>query len=504
MRGIARRTAAVCAVSACLMWLANPGVLGAPEPGATMTPIKHLVVIFQENVSFDHYFATYPVAANPAGEPPFHSRPDTPSVNGLSAGLISANPNSAQPYRLPRSAAVTCDMDHEYTAEQRAANGGLMNRYVEETGNRNGNCRPSQVMGYYDGNTVTALWNYGQHFALNDNSFGTTFGPSTPGALNLVSAQTHGATPDTVPGKVANGTVYSDLDPTQDDCSKGTTIMMSGRNVGDLLNAHGVTWGWFEGGFRPTSAPDAAKAVCGSGHANIGGGSSSDYIPHHEPFQYYRSTTNPHHLPPSSVAMIGQTDRANHQYDLADFWAAADSGHLPAVSFLKAPAYEDAHPGYSDPLDEQRFLVETINHVMRLREWASTAVIINWDDSDGWYDHVLAPIVNQSHDAADALLGPGNCGQPAPGVYLDRCAYGPRLPLLVVSPWAKANFVDHSLTDQSSILRFIEDNWNLGRIGDQSLDAIAGPLLNMFAFAHPQRPGILMLDPATGEPEAGQ
>jgi phospholipase C len=504
MRGIARRTAAVCAVSACLALLANPGVLGAPEPGSTMTPIKHLVVIFQENVSFDHYFATYPYAVNPAGEPPFHPRLDTPTVNGLTGTLMTANPNSVQPYRLPRSMAVTCDMDHAYSAEQRASNGGLMNRFVEETGNRTGGCKPGEVMGYYDGNTVTAVWNYAQHYAMNDNSFNTTFGPSTPGALNLVSAQTHGATPDTVPGRVANGTVYSDLDPTADDCSQGQTVMMSGRNVGDLLNARAVTWGWFEGGFRPTSAPGAAKAVCGSGHKNVGGGSSSDYIPHHQPFQYYRSTGNPHHLPPSSAAMIGRTDQANHQYDLEDFWAAAAAGNMPAVSYLKAPAYEDAHPGYSDPLDEQRFLVETINRLMRLPVWSSTAVIINYDDSDGWYDHVLAPIVNQSHDAPDALLGPGNCGQPAAGAYQDRCAYGPRVPLMVISPWAKANFVDHTVTDQSSILGFIEDNWNLGRIGDQSFDIMAGPLLNMFAFAHPQRPGILILDPATGEPEAGQ
>jgi phospholipase C len=504
MRGIARRIAAIGFAGAMIAALPSSGVLGAAESVSTITPIKHVVVIFQENVSFDHYFATYPYAENPAGEPAFHARSDTPTVNGLSGALMTANPNSAQPHRLPRSAAVTCDMNHEYGAEQRAANGGLMNRYVEETGNGRGNCKPGDVMGYYDGNTTTAVWNYAQHYALNDNSFGTTFGPSTPGALNLVSAQTHGATPDTVPDKVANGTVYSDLDPTLDDCSKGTTVMMSGRNVGDLLNARGVTWGWFEGGFRPTGESGAAKAVCGTGHKNVGGGASADYIPHHEPFQYYRSTANPHHLAPSSVAMIGQTDQANHQYDLTDFWAAVDSGHMPAVSYLKAPAYEDAHPGYSDPLDEQRFLVETINRLMRRPEWASIAVIINWDDSDGWYDHVLAPVVNQSHDAADALLGPGNCGQPASDAYEDRCAYGPRIPLLVISPWAKANFVDHTLTDQSSSLLFIEDNWTLGRIGDQSLDEKAGSLLNMFSFAHAQRPGTLLLDPQTGEPAAGQ
>jgi phospholipase C len=234
---------------------------------------------------------------------------------------------------------------------------------------------------------------------------------------------------------------------------------------------------------------------------NFGKANVTDYIPHHEPFEYYQSTTNPHHLAPTSVAMIGETDQANHQYDLIDFWAAAQAGHLPAVSFVKAPAYQDGHAGYSDPIDEQHFLVDMINRLMRLPVWSSTAVIINYDDSDGWYDHVLAPVMMQSGETAiDALLGPGLCGKPAGDTYQGRCGYGPRLPLLVISPWARVNFVDHTLTDQSSILRFIEDNWDLGRIGDQSFDAMAGSMLNMFAFTQLQRPGTLFLNPETGEP----
>jgi len=502
------RTARLATTAALILVLAG-GMAGAidaqTQDVSTTTPIKHVVVIFQENVSFDHYFATYPYAANPSGEPAFHPAQGTPSVNGLTPALLSNNPNMANPSRLDRAQAMTCDMDHDYTAEQRAADGGLMDRFVQETGAHSGACDPRQVMDYYDGNTVTALWNYAQHFAMSDNSFNTTFGPSTPGALNLVSGQTHGATPPNVQGRVANGTVYSDLDPAFDDCSKGQTAAMGVRNVGDLLDAKHITWGWFEGGFRPTSEAGAAKAVCGSAHANLGGQQVADYIPHHQPFEYYQSTSNPHHLPPSSVAMIGRSDQANHEYDLTDFWAAAQTGNLPAVSFVKAAAYQDGHAGYSDPIDEQHFLVDTINRLMRLPVWTSTAVIINWDDSDGWYDHVLAPIVLQSSDpATDALQGPGDCGHAAPGAYQDRCGYGPRLPLFVVSPWAKANFVDHSITDQSSILRFIEDNWSLGRIGDQSSDAMAGSLLNMFSFTRPQRPGTFLLDPQTGEPTAAQ
>ena len=506
MRRFARTAAAVSGVAALVLMIAGGTVqpVGAQTAAGAqaVTPIKHVVVIFQENISFDHYFATYPNAMNPQGEPVFRAAAGTPSVNGLTPTLLTQNPNSRQPYRLGRAQAMTCDMNHDYTAEQKAADGGLMDRFVEETGPGAQGCDRGTVMAYYDGNTVTAMWNYAQHFAMSDDSFNTTYGPSTPGALNLISGQTHGATPDTVQGRVAGGTVYSDLDPTFDDCSKGTTAAMSGHNVGDLLNAKNLTWGFFEGGFRATNQPsDTVKAVCDAAHKNLGGANVVDYIPHHQPFQYYQSTSNPHHLTPTSVAMIGRTDRANHQYDLADFWAAADAGNLPAVSYLKAPAYQDGHAGYSDPLDEQRFVVETINHLMRLSTWSSTAVIIGYDDSDGWYDHVLGPVVSPSRDTAlDALAGPGNCGRLASGAYNTRCGYGPRLPLLVISMWSKSNFVDHSLTDQASILRFVEDNWSLGRIGDQSMDAMAGSLISMFSFSNAQRPGTLILDPQTGAP----
>ena len=128
------------------------------------------------------------------------------------------------------------------------------------------------------------------------------------------------------------------------------------------------------------------------------------------------------------------------------------------------------------------------------------AILIVYDDSDGLYDHVLPPLANASNTPADQLTGPGACGASQPGAYQGRCGYGPRLPLLAISPYAKRNFVDHTLTDQSSVIRFIEDNWQLGRIGDQSFDERAGSLLNMFDFRHGgDRGHRLLLDPKTGQ-----
>lgn len=480
----------------------------------TKTPIKHLVVIFQENVAFDHYFATYPYATNPDGEPLFSPSPNTSSINGLTnPGLTDNNTNLANPFRLDRSQASTvalCDPDHGYTAIQKSFDGGLMDKFIQNSGLiYQSGCDPHLVMGYFDGNTVTALWNYAQHYAMSDNFHSTNIDPSLPGHLNLISGQTHGASPNNITHEVANGTVIGDIDSVYDDCSSNETISMTGKNVGNLLNARGIAWGWFQGGFKPSNIlsdvhNNNSQAVCNHSHKNIVGNNVTDYVVHHEPFQYYASTANPHHLPPSSAVMIGNTDQANHQYDLSDFWNAIDVGNLPAVSFLKASFYQTGHPGVSDPIDEQVFLVNTINKLQMMPQWNNTAIIIAYDDSGGWYDHVMPPIVSQSDDPAnDALLGSKMlCGHGSEESYQDRCGYGARLPLLVISPYSKINYVDHTVTDQASILRFIEDNWSLGRIGDQSFDLLAGSLDNMFNFdlksENSGKVKKLILDPTTG------
>jgi phospholipase C len=592
--------AGALSITLALTGFAVGGANANPTAGSTTaTPIKHLVVIFQENVSFDHYFGTYPTAANTSGQP-FHggnrhvnTLADTPGAGGHGT-LLTNNPNrdssghQVNPRRLDPANindVLLCDQDHTYSAEEMAFDGGKMDRFVTTVGTATGvsptgqACQPSDVMNYYDGNTVTGLWNYARHFAMSDNSFGTTFGPSAIGALNLASGDTGGVglminaadtNGDTVPDGKGGNSLISDAQPYYDDCSTRDAVSMTGRNVGDNLDAAGLSWGWFEGGFRPTTsfatatggtqptstfipdqfmgkfavAPATDQGLCNAVHpvgAAVGGtggttpsstnyGNKDDYVPHHEPFQYYATTANPHHLPPTSLSAIGtdtqtvtagvpQFDTANHQYDMSDFdslvgaishgYLSAD--HLPAVSFLKAPAYEDGHAVYSDPYDEQRFVVSEINALERTPDWSSTAVVVAYDDSDGYYDHVYSGVHNPSDTSAvstppgpqDFLSGPGLCGDPAvtPLAGEDgRCGYGPRLPLVVVSPWARHNAVDHTLTDQSSILKFIEDNWGLPRISG-SYDGIARPINRMFDFharhGHNRK---LFLDPVTGQP----
>ena len=544
-----------------------------PTPTNASSAIKHVVVIFGENVSFDHYFGTYPNALNPAGETPFTAAtaatvasapagttplPATPAASKIAnfigtPALLTANPNlnagntstatnsvSANPFRLDPAQAGTNDQDHNYGPEQMAFDGGKMDLFPLSVGTANpaslttatnGSALLSTTaltMGYYDGNTVTALWNYAQHYAMNDHSFGSTFGPSTPGALNLAAGQTNGVIH---PLNVASATVadgqgglsdIGDADPTGDLCSStSSNFSMSGKNIGDLLNAAKISWGFFEGGFdlTVTNANGTTGCARSTGAVNIPGHPlKADYIPHHQPFQYYAGTANLNHTRPGSVAAIGTTDAANHQYDMHDFTDALKAGNMPAVSFLKAPGFQDAHAGYSDPLDEQTFLVNTINAIEQSPFWSSTAIIINYDDSDGWYDH-LNDFVNGSATAADSLNGTGVCisataatsalpgpnsnGAPVQG----RCGHGPRLPMMVISSWAQKNYVDNTPTDQASIIRFIEDTFlSSQRIGSGSFDATAGTLNGMFNFtngAAAPNANVVVLNPTTGTVTSG-
>jgi phospholipase C len=583
----------------------------------TATPIKHLVVIFQENISFDHYFGTYPKAQNLSGETPFAAKKNTPVVNSLAtplnvnnnftplAGvdLLNNNPNAsatapgngktnsagaANPFRLAPSQVLTNDQGHNESPEESAYDGGKMDGFPAWVGTPGGNPaanKPPAVlpgdsaaaaaaiastgltMGYFDGNTVTAIWNYAQNFAINDNNYTSQFGPSSPGAINLISGQTNGingvaATLNVLDSTgtmlvhptheawgdaahlISNITLIGDGDPLGDKCSnpKGDQVQLAGRNIGDLLNDKHITWGSFMGGFDltltnppiPANGPNPAVPAttgCLRETAPTAPGIpaflSADYIPHHAWFQYYASTSNPNHIRPSSVQAIGRSlipgtntpEPANHNYDIHDFFDALNAHNIPSVSFLKAPAFQDGHAGYSDPLDEQHFIVQVINALQKSPEWADTAVVLLYDDSDGWYDHQMPPVVNASmNPTVDTLNGPGVCntgpaqqGKPATAPMLNgnfgqpvwgRCGYGTRMPLLVISPFAKRNFVDHTLTDQSSVLRFVEDNWLDGqRIQPGgSFDTIAGSLEHMFDFddQNEDQPRKVILDENTG------
>jgi phospholipase C len=535
-----RRLAGLALIAMLLSWnLTYPSVAradGDPAAGfATKTPIKHLVVIFDENNSFDHYFGTYPNAqpnldgSNYFGEP----KDDTPAVNGLTPTLLTNNPNAltggSNPSRLDRSQAQTCNNSNSYTLEQQAFDGGLLDQFklTSATAPCGFFLPPAGQylsMGYYDGNTVTALWNYAQNYAMSDNFFDTEFGVTVEGHMNLLSGQTNGLSiltgtyaspmpgPAAKKNTISNGSIIANVDTFYDDCGGAApNVAMTGKNVGNLLNAAGVSWGWFYGDFAPVSISGGIATCIGQ------------YNPHYAPFDYYLSTSNPHHLPPTSIAAIG-TDTctnlmcANHNYDLKYFYQALSDGNLPAVTYLKFAENDTGHPSDSTPLEEQASIVTAVNAIEQSPFWRDTAIIITYDDSDGWYDHVAGPIVNFSEDPINDAIsgtpsyplltgGSGAGGKPGVATTIqDRCGFGVRMPFLLISPYAKQNYVDHSLNDTTSILRFIEYNWSLGTIGDpQSFDMLAsGTILGMFDFVnnHGNKASAesreVILDPSTG------
>jgi phospholipase C len=569
----------------------DPGNGSRNEP-KTATPIKHIVVIFGENISFDHYFGTYPKAQNNQGETSFHYIPSRHSGHNVANNLITPldptkgftpvtginlladNPNgptgsgatfngtsAANPFRLAPSQAATADQSHAPKPEQTAYDNGKVDQFPGSTGaagpppaatsTSNAALTKGLVMGYFDGNTVTAMWNYANHFALNDNTYTSQFGPSTPGAINLISGQTNGLAQYTnvVSGgallhsshEVFDGqggfTLIGDAEPLGDVCSNTSddNVSFAGKNIGDLLNEKGLTWGWFQGGFNLELTNPNGTTGCARSTPNVvsgyGGVAQADYVEHHEPFQYYASTSNLTHARPNSVSAIGSSyeadgrtaEPANHEYDTDDFFNALTNGNLPSVTFLKAQSYEDAHPGNSDPIDEQAFVVKVVNALEKTPFWESTAVVITYDDSDGWYDHQMPSIVNPSTSPyVDVLNGPSNCSkgaqQPEDGKIPDRttplngngglpvlgrCGYGTRIPLLVISPWARDNYIDHTLFDQSSVIRFIEDNFLDGKRIQPggSFDSIANSIAPMFDFNRRYedvRDRTLILDPDTG------
>jgi phospholipase C len=467
-------------------------------------------------------------------------------------------------------------VNHSYTPEQSAFDLGNMDKFPENVGvtsarpTGGGNCAKSEDMNYYDGNTVTGMWNYAQHFAMSDNMFDTNFGPSSPGAINLVSGNTNGIDlSHTLPsGFSGNGSVIADGSgnfsvigderPYYDDCNptNNSATSFTGKNIGDELNTAGLSWGWFQGGMAPSTAYTGAannsanpynnltvqasglQAKCAQTHnigTALGGtgtggvkpyGTTADYISHHEPFDYWASTANPHHLVPSSLSQVGtdtqhfdgttpEFDTPNHNYDMSVFdqlvqaiaQGSQPNSLLPAVSFLKAPAYEDGHQGYSDPIDEQVFVTKEINALEQTPDWQHTAVVVTYDDSDGWYDHVWSGAQNantpqnQSATSSDTLTGPNLCGTTGTsgriGGEQGRCGFGPRLPFLVISPCAKANFVDHTLLNQASVTRWIEDNWGLPQITN-SFDSSSNSFNSLMDFQNCNNPK-LYLASATGQ-----
>ena len=319
----------------------------------------------------------------------------TPDVNGYSQA--DANGNVITPYQL--ATASTGDLPHGRTQYLRVWDQGKMDKYAYYNG--------SLSMGYYDNTMpgIDKLWGWAQQFALADNYFASVMSDAPANELYMVSAADNNFVWEVQP--------YYGPCQTADSNAKPYTF----TNVGDQMSSHNFSWAWFSENY----------GACGSG-----------YLPMQNPFQYFTSTNNTSHI-----------------QALTNFYTLLDGGSLPALSYIHPNPNHSMHPGSGSITIAANWLDGFITRVQNSSQWSSTAIVILWDESGGWWDHV-------SPAAVDAQ------------------GLGPRVPMIVISPYAKRGYVSHVQMDHISVLRFIQWNWSLGSLNTRNTQS--NDMLDMFQF----------------------
>ncbi len=430
----------------------------APTPPRDLSRLEHIVVIYLENHSFDNLFGKFPGADGlaKAGRRAVQVDRDGQPYKTLPPVLdASTKPPQADPrfppdlpnrpfpidkYMSPEM--KTPDLVHRYYQQQAQIDGGKMDKFVAYT-NAGG-----LVMGYQDGSKL-ALWSYARQYTLADHFFHAALGGSflnhfwticacTPrfdDAPQGIRAQLDGAgrlvkdgavTPD---GFAVN-TLFSTYAPHPATADKAELVPpQTMRTIGEALSEKGISWAWYSGGWNDALAGKADPL----------------FQYHHQPFAYFEKYGD------------GTAERKEHLKDESDLLAAIEHGTLPAVVFWKPIGELNEHPGYADTLSGDRHMAEVIEKVRKGKLWRSTAIIVTYDENGGFWDHVPPP-------------------------KRDRWGAGMRVPTVIISPFAKPHYVDHTTYDTTSILKLIETRFGLAPLGER--DARAANLLNAFDFQH--------------------
>jgi len=481
-RTISRRTLvkqAGAGVGALALAAAAPSLIGAqaatPEAGTPaaaqgIEKINHFIVIYQENWSFDSLYPTFPGTDGIAkagntikqvdkdGKPyatlpqPLDTTKKPPAPDERFPGDLPVAPYDAAKYVLPED--KTGDAVHRFYQEQLQIDGGKMDKFVAWSDSA------GLAMSYYDA-TPMPEGILAQQYTMADNFFHAAFGGSFLNAQWLIAAASPtwpNAPKDKVAVLDANGVLVTDGAVTPDGYVVNTSYPVKGPfpasvtdpaalvpeqtnpTIGDRLDAAGVSWAWYSGGWN-----DA-----------VAGKPDPTFQFHHQAFAFYKNYA------------LGTPGQKAHLKDETDFHAALKSGDLPAVTFLKAVGKDNEHPGYADLATGQQWAAGIVKAVQDSSVWADAAIIITYDENGGRWDHVAPPVV-------------------------DRWGPGSRVPAIIISPYAKKGFVDHTEYDTTSILKFIETRWDLAPLGDR--DAHANDLTNAFDFSAPS-------DPAKPQPAA--
>jgi phospholipase C len=332
-------------------------------------------------------------------------------VNGLNASLPSYSQIDAKGNRISPTlvkALSVGDPTHNRPTYIASWDNGLMDKYAQAEGDLS--------MQYYD-NTISGLasdktswslanlWSYAQQYALADNFFASAMNSEPAQEFYMVAA-----TPFTL--TTASSLPYYDpcsaVEQQKDGNAGHIAAPLTATTLGDQLTAAQITWGYYQ-----------------SNYANSQSGTCTNYQPQENPFQYFTSTQNSSHI---------------QNFTLASFQSDLNNGSVPSVLWIQPDGQEDMHPGSGNVLDGVEFLSNVVQDVQNSSIWQNSAIIVLWDESGGWYDHVPPPQLATTE------------------------GLGARVPVLVISPYAKTNYISHQQMDFVSILRFIQWNWNLGEL----------------------------------------
>jgi phospholipase C len=420
-----------------------PPTLGQSESPNGLENLEHIVVIYLENRSFDHLFGQFPGAngLNNAAETliqvdkngkPYKTLPPVMDTNEDPSTRDSRFPTRLpnKPFLIDQYIGLD-DIDlnptHRWYQQQQQINGGKMDRFAEVS-NVGG-----FVMGYHDG-SKTRLWQYAKDYTLADNFFHAAFGGSFLNHFWMICACTpkfENAPKDIVAKEALDGRMRKDGAVTPDGYAVNTlqsvyhphsskidpALLLPPQTlptIGDRLDEASITWAWYAGGWNDVLA----------GKDNRG------FQFHHQPFTYFKRYAN------------DSDARHQHLKDEADLVADIEKGTLPSVVFDKPVGEENEHPGYADVISGDEHAANIIEKIQHSPVWSSTAIIVTYDENGGFWDHVPPPKV-------------------------DRWGPGVRVPTVIISPFSKRSYVDHTLYDTTSILKLIETRYGLAPLSER-------------------------------------
>jgi phospholipase C len=381
----------------------------ASHADASASKIQHVVILIQENHTFDNYFGRWCTA-------PTGSNPTCTQGASCCEAAPATDPSGSAAVTLNDALNGSRDPNHHQACETTEVDGGKMDGFVTAA------CGSPQNVAYADAATIQAYWTLAQQGALADHYFQPALGQSSENDMYFARAQ-----------YVFLDNTYAPQGAIGSMCSlAGKSIQYTDTTLMDLLEQAGVGWAFYSEGYTTMVQALQDGGVCpttGPADCAFGGGAfDCGYDPSDNPFAYYKDLV----------------DDPAHFKDYAALAADLSGGKLPAVSFVKALEYKTEHPGYQNKISAGiAFVQQTLQAIAGSSYAPSTLVLFTYDEGGGFFDHVAPP----------------------PTSTVDNQPYGMRVPAMAIGPLARTGTISHVAMEHSSIVKFIEYNWLGGKTG---------------------------------------